>query len=597
MISKIYLLFLTMFKFKPCPLKSFFIILSLCSLILIFSTLFIKANYLFLISFTVININRCPISIPLLLDRFSLLFGATVIFISSNIILFSLFYIKGDPLLLRFSYTVVLFIISINLLIFIPNILALLIGWDGLGIIRFILVIYYQNNKSLRAGILTALTNRIGDCLILISIAIIFSQSHWSISSVWVETIKNYKWIIMLLFIAFCTKRAQIPFSAWLPAAIAAPTPVSALVHSSTLVTAGVYLLFRFYPFLTIFKWFSIRLLIMGVRTIIISGLAALLENDIKKIIALSTLRQLGVITTSLALGLPNIAFFHLITHALFKALLFICAGVIINFHLHRQDLRSIGGIFSKLPLTCAAAVVANLSLCGAPFLAGFYSKDRIIERILFSNFNLTSAALFLLAVTITTIYSFRFLNILFTQPPILPPRALINDTTSAKLPLLLIGSLAVIRGAAVIWQILEPINILLLPPYIKYLTLIIIIFGIIIRKSLTLKYPTLIKTQWPLTHYFSLTIWGLTRFSRALPLSPSYKIAAVQLKFIDQGWLEVFGPRNLLLLNTSSSSNVRKYQNLSINFSIFCMLSVSFIIVYLYLNSLNKSLTLKMLL
>ena len=161
---------------------------------------------------------------------------------------------------------------------------------------------------------------------------------------------------------------------------MAAPTPVSALVHSSTLVTAGVYLLIRFYPFLAGFQGFCVGLLLIARGTLLMAGLAANLETDLKKVIALSTLSQLGVIILSLGLGFPGLALFHLYTHALFKALLFLCAGAIIHNSLNRQDLRTMGDGCSQLPLTATCMCLANLALCGAPFIRGFYSKDLILE-------------------------------------------------------------------------------------------------------------------------------------------------------------------------------------------------------------------------
>ena len=183
------------------------------------------------------------------------------------------------------------------------------------------------------------------------------------------------------------TKRAQVPFSSWLPAAIAAPTPVSALVHSSTLVTAGVYLLIRFRVLLESRAAFKALFLISAV-TMFISGLGANFEYDLKKIIALSTLRQLGVIIRVLSIGLRELAFFHLITHALFKALLFICAGSLIHAVKEYQDIRLIGNLVYFIPLTGRYIRVANLALCGTPFLAGFYSKDLILEIIFISDLN-----------------------------------------------------------------------------------------------------------------------------------------------------------------------------------------------------------------
>lgn len=187
--------------------------------------------------------------------------------------------------------------------------------------------------------------------------------------------------------IAAITKRAQIPFSSWLPAAMAAPTPVSALVHSSTLVTAGVYLLIRFRPIFSNYM-LNRNLLLLSVLTMFISGLGAIFEYDLKKIIALSTLSQLGLIIRTLCLGIPEFAFFHLLTHALFKSLLFICAGYVIHGMKDCQDIRFIGAITIQRPVLVSYFNVANLALCGMPFLAGFYSKDLILERILMQTRN-----------------------------------------------------------------------------------------------------------------------------------------------------------------------------------------------------------------
>jgi NADH-ubiquinone oxidoreductase chain 5 len=210
-----------------------------------------------------------------------------------------------------------------------------------------------------------------------------------------------------LVVLAAITKRAQIPFSAWLPAAIAAPTPVSALVHSSTLVTAGVYLLIRFSPLLQGSRVRSILLLVSGL-TIFMAGLGANFEFDLKKIIALSTLSQLGLIIRILSIGFYKLAYFHLLTHALFKALLFICAGAVIHNIKDSQDIRNIGGLVSQIPYTGACLNVANLALCGMPFLAGFYSKDLILEMATLSPLNSFSFFLFFFSTGLTICYSLR---------------------------------------------------------------------------------------------------------------------------------------------------------------------------------------------
>jgi len=194
---------------------------------------------------------------------------------------------------------------------------------------------------------------------------------------------------LLIIILAAITKRAQIPFSSWLPAAIAAPTPVSALVHSSTLVTAGVYLLIRFNYYLNFNKYFLFFLLLLGSLTILISGIGANYEIDFKKIIALSTLSQLGLIMRILSLGYIKLAFFHLLTHALFKALLFLCAGIFIHRIINFQDIRISGGFNNQLIIVIIFFNISRLALCGMPFLAGFYSKDIILEFVLISNVNI----------------------------------------------------------------------------------------------------------------------------------------------------------------------------------------------------------------
>lgn len=217
------------------------------------------------------------------------------------------------------------------------------------------------------------------------------------------------KIIRIFVIIAALTKRAQIPFSSWLPAAIAAPTPVSALVHSSTLVTAGVYLLIRF-NLLINFYLFNKFLLVLGRLTMFMSGLRANFEIDLKKIIALSTLRQLGLMIRILSIGYYKLAFFHLLTHALFKSLLFLCAGGFIHNLINFQDIRLSGGFNNQIILSLAYFNISRLALCGMPFLAGFYSKDLILEILLIRQVNIYIFLIFFFSTGLTVRYSFRLI-------------------------------------------------------------------------------------------------------------------------------------------------------------------------------------------
>lgn len=216
-----------------------------------------------------------------------------------------------------------------------------------------------------------------------------------------------------MLFLAAITKRAQIPFSSWLPMAIAAPTPVSALVHSSTLVTAGVYLIIR-YNELLMRSGLNYYLMYLSVLTIFMSGIIANFEYDLKKIIALSTLSQLGLIIIILSLGFNMLAFFHLLVHAVFKSILFMCAGVIIHSMNNRQDIRLIGNLNNVIPFTIIRFMISTFALCGFPFISGFYSKDLIIEIIYISRNNFLLLAIIVISLRFTVIYRVRLVYYLY---------------------------------------------------------------------------------------------------------------------------------------------------------------------------------------
>nr|YP_009485305.1 NADH dehydrogenase subunit 5 [Lampsilis siliquoidea]AUF70013.1 NADH dehydrogenase subunit 5 [Lampsilis siliquoidea] len=345
-------------------------------------------------------------TLPIVVDHISVVFSCFVCLISGSVSLFSVSYMEGEMFLRRFMLLVMAFVSSMNLLIFVPSLVTVLLGWDGLGIVSFALVIFYQNKKSLAAGMLTVLVNRIGDALLILSICFLINWGEWSFGYGLFDSFGVI--ICWLVVLGAMTKSAQIPFSAWLPAAMAAPTPVSALVHSSTLVTAGVYLVIRFYSSLVESPevlWFLSK---MGGLTLLMAGLSACFEVDLKKIIALSTLSQLGLMMFTVGIGYPMIAVFHLFTHALFKALLFLCAGSIIHSTGDNQDGRILGSLDQLLPFSSGCLVLSSVVLCGMPFLSGFYSKDLILEGA-FSGFS-GSFEVFVLLVGagLSLVYSLR---------------------------------------------------------------------------------------------------------------------------------------------------------------------------------------------
>lgn len=253
---------------------------------------------------------------------------------------------------------------------------------------------------------------------------------------------------MFLVVLAAITKSAQIPFSAWLPAAIAAPTPVSALVHSSTLVTAGVYMLIRFSELLGI----NYRLFFISVLTMFMSGLGANFETDLKRIIALSTLRQLGVIIISLSLGMVELAYFHLITHALFKSLLFLCAGVYIHGSTDVQDIRHLGGVRYLAPLTSLYFIGCSLALCGFPFISGFYSKDLILESFFSVGMNTFILILVIGATFFSISYSLRLFYYIVIKPLQGEGVYESSEIDVIVVPMGLLFLIAVVRGSSLRW-------------------------------------------------------------------------------------------------------------------------------------------------
>lgn len=266
---------------------------------------------------------------------------------------------------------------------------------------------YYQNNKRLSAAMLTALTNRIGDVFVLFRISIFLREGTWLIYRYYpLQIWANLGFIVVF---AGITKRAQMPFCAWLPAAMAAPTPVSSLVHSSTLVTAGVYLVLRSFYIVSLSPFLMQILRVLSLFTLILAGSRAVFAFDLKKVIALSTLSQLRLIMFSISIFLPFAAFFHLVTHAIFKALLFLGAGGLIHINHGTQDVRRFRSLWQKLPVSISAIIVAVVSLRGAPFIRGFFSKDLIIElRIIGGNVTYGCYILELLGLTFTSFYRVR---------------------------------------------------------------------------------------------------------------------------------------------------------------------------------------------
>nr|YP_010318381.1 NADH dehydrogenase subunit 5 [Amalda mucronata]ULC82874.1 NADH dehydrogenase subunit 5 [Amalda mucronata] len=555
---------------KASSISSLFLIMY--SIVLFPMTMLFTMNqYNFIFEWSIIQVSSCSMTFMFILDPISLSFSNVVCLISGCVMMFSSSYMSHDPFLKRFTWLVMLFVLSMNLLVFIPSLPALLLGWDGLGIVSFALVIYYQNMKSLGAGMITVLANRIGDVMILISIGLLVLQGHWSIVSMWDYHLTS--WTALTLTLAAMTKSAQIPFSSWLPAAMAAPTPVSALVHSSTLVTAGVFLVIRFFPFLNSIPNFKTILLFISVITLLMAGIGANYENDLKKIIALSTLSQLGVMMMSLGMNMPYLALFHLYTHALFKALLFLCAGMIIHNSSNTQDIRHMGLIFSQAPLTVACMNVANLSLCGAPFLSGFYSKDLILELSLISPTNFLMVLLIFLATGMTAAYSFRlsFCSLWGNMKnPSFHAKQESDPYVNWAITILTLAAIIGGLGLQNVFLNFNPV-IFILPSMLKGLTMIVILLGLLVAFMV---WDTTFDTSFTnKMKFFFSTMWFLAPISAQPITKISMLLGTNLMKSIDLGWLEILGGQGSYLTSSSMSQANQKIQIKYFNFFLFMML------------------------
>lgn len=489
---------------------------------------------------------------------------------------------------------VLIFVLSMILLIISPNLIRILLGWDGLGLVSYCLVIYFQNVKSFNAGILTALSNRIGDVALLLAIAWILNYGSWNYVF-YIELIKsNFEIILIgsLVVLAAITKRAQIPFRSWLPAAIAAPTPVSALVHSSTLVTAGVYLLIRFNIILENTFLGQFLLLVSGL-TIFIAGLGANFEFDLKKIIALSTLSQLGLIIRILSIGFYKLAFFHLLTHALFKALLFICAGAIIHNIKNSQDLRLIGNLVNQIPLTSTCINLANLALCGIPFLAGFYSKDLILEIVILSHLNIFRFFLYFFSTGLTVCYSLRLVFYSITGTLNRGSLHPLNDESWTILRGIFgLLFIAIIGGSILSWLIFPTPDIICLPINLKILTLFVCITGGISGYLISNVSLFFINKSYSFYNFriFFGSIWFIPTISTLgiiyYPLSSGFKV----LKRFDQGWSEFFGGQIIYESIINNSVYIQSFQNNNLKIYLISFIFWIIILLFLlffYLNSL----------
>nr|AWN56173.1 NADH dehydrogenase subunit 5 [Chinavia impicticornis]AWN56186.1 NADH dehydrogenase subunit 5 [Chinavia ubica] len=516
----------------------------------------------------ILSLNSCCLSMSMYLDWMSLMFMGSVMFISSMVILYSMSYMYNDIFSVRFLFMVLLFVLSMMFLIISPNLVSILLGWDGLGLVSYCLVIYYQNYKSYNAGMLTILSNRIGDVCILIGISWLFNMGSWNFIyylNFMNENISS--WLLCLLILASFTKSAQIPFSSWLPAAMAAPTPVSSLVHSSTLVTAGVYLLIRFSDMI---YYYNLDLfLLISCLTMFMSGLAANFEYDLKKIIALSTLSQLGLMMSVLFMGYQVCSYYHMLTHAFFKALMFLCAGLIIHCMNDSQDIRHMGYLINCIPFTCSCFCISNLSLCGFPFLSGFYSKDLALEFMSYNYTNMYIYILFYLSVGLTVCYSLRLIYFCFKGSNGLLSLSSYSEDNIMLLSLVLLTIFSVTSGSFLMWLIFPYPDFFYFPFLLKVLPLLFILFGVWFGYSLSVMslFDNIFGLSLNYLVEFMGCMWFMPSFSTYMIYNNSFYYSSMSYMFMDHSWGEylISGSLNNFINYLSSYYSLYQFNNVKI--------------------------------
>ena len=381
-----------------------------------------------------------------------------VLIVSSLVHIYSIGYMSHDPHNQRFFSYLSLFTFMMVILVTANNYLLMFVGWEGVGVCSYLLVCFWFTRIAANLSALSAfLTNRVGDCVLTIGMfAILWSFGNLDYATVFsLAPYMNENIVTIIgicLLIGAMAKSSQVGLHVWLPMAMEGPTPVSALIHAATMVTAGVYLLMRSSPLIEYSSTVLLICLWLGAVTTVFSSLIGLFQQDIKKVIAYSTMSQLGMMVIAVGLSSYNIALFHLVNHAFYKALLFLGAGAVIHAVADNQDFRRYGGLRQFLPLTYSVMLIASLSLVAFPFMTGFYSKDFILESA-YGQYYLSSTVVYIIATIgamFTTLYSVKVLYLTFlTNPngPLINYKQAHEGDIFMSLPLMILAIFSIFFG------------------------------------------------------------------------------------------------------------------------------------------------------